>query len=79
MNFPCTTAAFTLSPEPVGFVIVVLTRPQTRPSMRFLFVGSHVCAPASFRPFLADLPLPSASSYPCHMRQPVLPQGTFTP
>ena len=32
--------------------------------MQFLFVGSHVCTPASFRPALADLPLPSASGYP---------------
>jgi hypothetical protein len=31
--------------------------------MRFLFVGSHLCARASFRPPLAALPLPSASSY----------------
>ena len=33
--------------------------------MRFLFVGSHLCARASFRPPLAGLPLPSASSYMC--------------
>ena len=33
--------------------------------MRFLFVGSHLCARAFFRPALADLPLPSASSYIC--------------
>ena len=32
--------------------------------MRFLFVGSHLCARASFRQILADLPLPSASGYP---------------
>ena len=29
--------------------------------MQFVFLGSHVCTPASFRQFLADLPLPSAS------------------
>ena len=33
--------------------------------MRFLSVGSHLCARASFRPPLAGLPLPSASSYIC--------------
>jgi hypothetical protein len=32
--------------------------------MRFLFVGSHLCPPASFRQALAGLPLPSASGYP---------------
>jgi hypothetical protein len=32
--------------------------------MRFLFVSSHLCARASFRQALADLPLPSANSYP---------------
>ncbi len=35
--------------------------------MRFLFVGSHLCARASFRQALADLPLPSASGYPDSM------------
>jgi hypothetical protein len=32
--------------------------------MQFVFLGSHLCARASFRQALADLPLPSASSYP---------------
>ena len=63
MNFPCTTAAFTLSLAPDGLRHLVLTRPGTKPSMRFLSVGSHVCAQASFRHPLAGLPLPSASSY----------------
>ena len=45
VNFPCTTAAFTLSPEPMGFVMSCpLTRrlsPGTRVRvMRFLFPGS---------------------------------------
>jgi hypothetical protein len=35
--------------------------------MRFLFVGAHLCTPASFRQTLADLPLPSASGYPYFM------------
>jgi len=65
MNFPCTNAAFTLSPVPGGLCHLVLTRPGTEPSMRFLSVASHVCAPASFGPALADLPLPSASGYIC--------------
>ena len=33
--------------------------------MRFLFVGSHLCLRASFRPALAGAPLPSASSCCC--------------
>ena len=63
MNFQRTTAAFTLSPVPGGFRHLVLTHPKTEPSMRFLFVGSHLCAPASFGHPLAGLPLPSASGY----------------
>ncbi|AGA33965.1 hypothetical protein TVNIR_2322 [Thioalkalivibrio nitratireducens DSM 14787] len=63
MNFQCTTAAFTLSPAPGGLRHLVLTRPGTEPSMRFLSVGSHLCARASFRHPLTGLPLPSASSY----------------
>jgi hypothetical protein len=61
----CTTAAFTLSPVPGGLRHLVLTRPETEPSIRFLSVGSHLCARASFRPPLAGLPLPSASSCIC--------------
>jgi hypothetical protein len=64
MSFQCATAAFTLSAGPGGLRHLVLTRPQTEPSMRFLSVGSHFCAWASFRQALAGLPLPSASSYP---------------
>ena len=64
MSFPCTTAAFTLSAVTLGLRDQVPTRPQTRPSMRFLFVGSHVCTWASSRQTLAGLPLPSASGYP---------------
>jgi hypothetical protein len=63
MNFRCTAAAFTLSPAPGGLRHLVLTHPGTKPSMRFLSVGSHLCARASFRHPLTGLPLPSASSY----------------
>jgi hypothetical protein len=48
-----------------GLRHLVLTRPETEPSMRFLSVGSHLCARASFGPPLAGLPLPSASSCMC--------------
>ena len=41
MNFPSTTAAFTLSPARDGLRHLVLTRPGTKPSMRFLSVGSN--------------------------------------
>ena len=64
MSFPCTTAAFTLSAVTLGLRDQVPTRPRTRPSMRFLFVGSHVCTWASSRQSLTGLPLPSASGYP---------------
>lgn len=64
MRFRCTIAAFTLSAGSLGLRCVVRTRPQTEPSMRFVFLGSHLCSPASFRPVLTDLPLPSASGYP---------------
>jgi len=63
MSCRCTTAAFTLSLVPGGFCHEWLTHPETGPSIRFLFVGSHLCARASFRPALAGSPLPSASSY----------------
>jgi hypothetical protein len=66
MNFPCTTAALTRSPALGGLRHLVLTRPGTEPSMRFLSVGSHVCARASSRQTLTGLPLPSASSYYPH-------------
>ena len=60
---PCTSAAFTLSAASDGLRHEVPTRPQTRPSMQFLSVASHVCTPASSRQALAVLPLPSASGY----------------
>jgi hypothetical protein len=56
MNCRCTTAAFTLSPVPGRLRHLVLTRPETEPSMRFLSVGSHLCARASSRQVLAGLP-----------------------
>jgi len=79
--FPCTTAAFTLFAVPKGFVVMCQLAPQTRPSMRFLFVGSHFCTRASFAQALAVLHLPSASGYPCiyENTSSVLPQGTCTP
>src|SRR3990172_1160505 len=48
-------------PNP-GFRHVVLTNPETGPYMLFLFVGSQLCAPASFGRFLAVPPLPSANT-----------------
>ena len=63
MDCRCTTAAFTLSLAPGGLRHLVLTSPGTKPSMRFLSVGSHLCTRASSRQTLAGLPLPSASSY----------------
>jgi hypothetical protein len=40
VNCRYTTAAFTLSPEPMGLRHVVLTCPVPRPYMPFLSVGS---------------------------------------
>jgi len=67
MNFSHTTAAFTLPRDTGGLRHVVLTCPRARPSMRFLSVGSRVCARTSSRQRLAAMPLPSASS--CHRRE----------
>ena len=51
-----------------------------RPSMRFLFVTSLLCTPASSGPVLANAPLPSASGCLAHDEsKSVLPQGTCTP
>ena len=43
MNCPCATASFTVSLEPSGFVVLCQLAPETRPSMTFLSVGSHLC------------------------------------
>jgi len=43
VNCPCTTAAFTLPPEPVGFVVSCQLARRLSLIMRFLFVGPHVC------------------------------------
>ena len=43
MNCQCTTAAFTVSHEPEGFVFIGTLASETRPCMRFLYVGSHLC------------------------------------
>ena len=84
MNFQCTTAAFTVSLKPEGFVIFGSLAHETRPCMRFLFVGSHLCTRASFAQALTGLHLPSASSYhrwAYSAPDPMLVhlQGTFTP
>src|SRR5450756_2323520 len=60
VNFPCTTAAFTLSPEPVRFVVSCQLARRLSLTMRFLSVGPHFCHRASFRPILTDTPLPPA-------------------
>ena len=50
VNFPCTTAAFTLPPEPVGFVVLCQLA-QGLSLMRFLSPGS-----GSGQAWLARLP-----------------------
>ncbi len=63
VNCHCTASSFTVSLEPVGFVILGSLTPETQPFMMFLFVSSQFCARASSPQVLADLQLPSASSY----------------
>jgi len=79
VNCHCTAPSFTVSLEPVDFVTLCPLIPETQPYMTFLgfgilrrstscfhavvFVGSQFCTRASFPHFLADLQLPSASSY----------------
>ena len=61
-NFLCTSAAFTVGVEPVGFAVMCqLASTPSALTMRFLSVASHICTRASFRPLLAEQPLPSAS------------------
>ena len=43
MNCQCTTAAFTVSLKPEGFVTFGSLAHETWPCMRFLSVGSHFC------------------------------------
>jgi hypothetical protein len=69
MNLPCAIAAFTLSTAPGRLRHLVLTRPQTGPSMRFLSVDSQVCARASSGRVLAGAPLPSARGNAFHHRK----------
>ena len=63
VNCRCTASSFTVSLEPVDFVTLCPLIPETQPYMTFLFVGSQFCTQASFPHLLADLQLPSASSY----------------
>ena len=83
MNLQCTTAAFTVFPEPKDFVALCPLVPETRPSMRFLFVGSHLCARASSAQSFTELHLPSASGYHgwayCTRSHAGSPTGDFHP
>ena len=90
VSFPCTNAAFTLPPEPMGFAmcgwlaqrlsIVCGFCPPDQVRGR---LHSHGCAPACFRLLLAETPLPSArtsvSIHHYYEYFKVLVQGTFTP
>ena len=80
VNFPCASAAFTLPPEPMGFVVMCQLAPQAGP----LLCG--FCP--SPRTFALRLPADNPSrSCPClrlvvywlYVSITVLPQGTFTP
>ena len=80
VNFQCASAAFTLPPEPMGFVVMCQLAPQAGP----LLCG--FCP--SPRTFALRLPSDNPSrSCPClrlvvnllYVSITVLPQGTFTP
>ena len=89
VNFPCTTAAFTLLPEPAGFVVLCQLAQELSLACGFCSpdqvrgrLGSHVCSPASFRRSVALPPLPSARTFDSihlHQHHRVLVQGTYTP
>lgn len=65
VNFPCTSAAFTLSPEPVGFAMIGWLARRLGllcgfcPSSRTFALRLRLKAPTvGFRPLLAETPLP---------------------
>ena len=58
MNCQCTTAAFTVSLKPEGFVILGSLAHETWPCMRFLSVGSHFCSQTASAQSLTRLHLP---------------------
>jgi hypothetical protein len=82
VNFPCTTAAFTLPPEPVGFVVLCqLARRLSLvcgfcPSARTFAIGLPSDPSSRRRPCLR-LVLLLVSIYDEYLL--VLVQGTFTP
>jgi hypothetical protein len=63
MNCHDTTAGFTVQRGFVVFAVLCQLDPAAQPYIRFLFVGLSFCTWASFRQYLAVLPLPSASRY----------------
>jgi hypothetical protein len=95
VNFPCTNAAFTLPLEPEGFVVLCqlaqglsllcgfcLLRLRSGQALSRVVSLSNHCTPASFRPLLAETPLPSARTFVSihyYEHLSVLVQGTFTP
>jgi len=78
-RYRCTTAAFTLPTVTMGLGHPVLTRPRAGPSMQFLFVGSHLCTPASFRPSLASGPCLRLMVVPVSFNRSVTPIGDLHP
>ena len=63
VNVRCTTGPFTTCAEPKGFDVLCRLTPRNQPPMAFLFVGSHLCTPASSPPNLAVTQLPSACTF----------------
>ena len=76
VNFPRTTAPFTLSRGSLGFSILCWVAPGTRPRTTFLFVGSRVCYPSD--PASRRRPCPSLVVID-DFTSSILPQGTRTP
>jgi hypothetical protein len=58
MNFPCATASFTVFPKPMDFVVVCQLVPGISAFYDVSIRQLAVLPLASFRPFLAETPLP---------------------
>jgi hypothetical protein len=70
VNFPCTTAAFTLPLEPSGFVVLCQLAQELSLVCDFCSpdqvrgrLGSHVCHRASFGRLVTLPPLPSVRTF----------------
>ena len=75
VNFPRTTAPFTLSRGSMGFSILCWVAPGTGPRTTFLFVGSRVCSGLPSDPASRRRPCPSLMVRDA-LTSSILPWGT---